>query len=69
VHHSDGVSGLRCQHAGPAGDTICIPLGSPTAPSGLIVLHAGDEVTLRHAHALSDRLGPLLLRPDVVSVL
>jgi PAS domain S-box-containing protein len=69
VHHSDGVSGLRCHHVGPAGDTICIPLGSSTAPSGLIVLHAGDEATLRHAHALADRLGPLLLRPDLAPVL
>ena len=57
VHRSDGAGGLRCHHVGPAGDTICIPLGSSTAPSGLIVLHAGDEATLRHAHALADRLG------------
>ncbi|MFM7272168.1 MAG: PAS domain-containing protein [Actinomycetes bacterium] len=66
VHRSDGAGGLRCHHTGEGGDAICVPLGLATAPFGLIVLQAGDEATLRHAHALADRVGPLLQRPDVV---
>lgn len=64
VHESTGVDGLSCRHVDPAVPTICIPLGMASRPFGVAVVQASGEAAVRHAHALADRLGPLLAPSD-----